>query len=125
MITSINHITLAVTNIDRSFLFYRDILGLNPLVKWHNGAYFLVDDFWFVLNVDASRIPSPCYTTMLLLSLVSNSRKHQNVFLNQVRKSLKQTLHLENPFIFLIPMAISLKFTSGIGERGLRPRKRI
>ena len=42
MITSMNHITLAVIDIHRSFAFYRDIIGLRPLVKWDSGAYFLV-----------------------------------------------------------------------------------
>ena len=42
MITGMNHITLAVTNIDRSFKFYRDVVGLKPLCLWNNGAYFLV-----------------------------------------------------------------------------------
>lgn len=65
MITTINHLTLAVTDIEKSFKFYRDILKFNPLVKWDRGAYFLVgkvNGFWFCLNVDANRIPSPCYT---------------------------------------------------------------
>lgn len=62
MITAMNHITLAVTNIERSFTFYRDILGLIPLVKWDNGAYFLVGEqatgFWFCLNVDHKHSPT-------------------------------------------------------------------
>lgn len=66
MITGINHITLAVQDIDRSFAFYRDVLGLKPLVKWHLGAYFVVGDiadgFWFCLNVDPNRQPTDCYT---------------------------------------------------------------
>ena len=66
MITSVNHITLAVTDINRSFEFYRDVLGLKPLVKWDKGAYFLIEDgensFWFCLNVDSKREPAPCYT---------------------------------------------------------------
>lgn len=62
MIIGINHITLAVTDVERSFLFYRDLLGLKPLVKWDKGAYFLIDDFWFCLNLDSSRIPTNCYT---------------------------------------------------------------
>lgn len=71
MITSMNHITLGVTNIDKSFAFYRDVLELKPLVKWDKGAYFLVGEstmnvlgsgFWFCLNVDEKRIPNPCYT---------------------------------------------------------------
>lgn len=44
MITSMNHITLGVTNIDKSFAFYCDVLGLKPLVKWEKGAYFFVGE---------------------------------------------------------------------------------
>lgn len=70
MITGMNHITLAVKDIEKSFGFYQDIVGLKPLVKWHRGAYFLVSHssgaeaqgFWFCLNVDENRVPSPCYT---------------------------------------------------------------
>jgi catechol 2,3-dioxygenase-like lactoylglutathione lyase family enzyme len=67
MITGMNHVTLAVTNIDRSFKFYRDIVGLKPLCRWNNGAYFLVggsetnpdQGFWFCLNYDAKHAANP------------------------------------------------------------------
>ncbi|MBS0350077.1 MAG: VOC family protein [Proteobacteria bacterium] len=62
MITSMNHVTLAVKDIDKSFRFYRDILELKPLCRWDKGAYFLAGDFWFCLNVDEMRQPNPCYT---------------------------------------------------------------
>lgn len=64
MITTINHITLAVTNIERSFSFYHDVIGFKPLVKWDAGAYFLIGEegFWFCLNVDSARKPTECYT---------------------------------------------------------------
>lgn len=66
MITGINHLTLAVTDIKRSFLFYKEVLGFIPLVKWDKGAYFLggagAHSFWFCLNVDERRTPHPCYT---------------------------------------------------------------
>ncbi len=70
MITAMNHVTLAVRDINRSFVFYKDVLGLSPLVKWDKGAYFLVGEnskdagsgFWFCLNVDENRTLSPCYT---------------------------------------------------------------
>lgn len=62
MITGMNHITLAVRDIEKSFHFYRDILGLKPLCRWDKGAYFLVGNFWFCLNVDKKRQPNPCYT---------------------------------------------------------------
>jgi catechol 2,3-dioxygenase-like lactoylglutathione lyase family enzyme len=71
MIQGCNHITLAVTDLERSFSFYRDLLGLKPLVKWHGGAYFLIGDrselqsdsgLWFCLTLDDQRQPSSCYT---------------------------------------------------------------
>lgn len=71
MIIAMNHITLGVLDIEKSFAFYRDVLELQPLVKWNKGAYFLVgypdftmlaSGFWFCLNVDEKRIPNPCYT---------------------------------------------------------------
>lgn len=63
MTSGLNHITLAVTDIETSFVFYRDVLGFKPLVKWNKGAYFLAGgDLWFCLNLDEKRVPSPCYT---------------------------------------------------------------
>ena len=59
MITGVNHYTLAVSDLDRSFNFYKDILGLKPLCKWSKGAYFLVGDFWFCLNLDTNRKSEP------------------------------------------------------------------
>jgi catechol 2,3-dioxygenase-like lactoylglutathione lyase family enzyme len=62
LITGLNHITLAVTNIDKSFKFYHEVLGFKPLCKWKKGAYFLVGELWFCLNMDSNRIPNGCYT---------------------------------------------------------------
>lgn len=62
LITGINHLTLAVSDIEKSFNFYRNILNLKPLCKWNKGAYFLVGDFWFCLNLDLNVKPDPGYT---------------------------------------------------------------
>ena len=59
---NINHITLAVTDIHRAFKFYKAILGFKPLVKWDQGAYFLIGDLWFCLNLDLAREPQSCDT---------------------------------------------------------------
>ncbi len=53
MIKGVNHITLAVKNVDKSFEFYNEILGLKPVVKWENGAYLLAGDTWIALNQDS------------------------------------------------------------------------
>ena len=64
MIQGLNHLTLAVTDLEKSFSFYRDVLGFKPLVKWDRGAYFFIGetDLWFCLNVDERRKPHDCYT---------------------------------------------------------------
>ncbi len=62
MITGLNHITLAVSDLERSFQFYREVLQFKPQCKWSKGAYFLVGDLWFCLNVDPSRVPQIDYT---------------------------------------------------------------
>lgn len=38
MITGINHLTLAVRDLERSFDFYTRVMGLQPVVKWSQGA---------------------------------------------------------------------------------------
>ncbi len=58
---AINHITLAVSNLEKSILFYRDILGLKFIKEWQTGAYFLSGNIWFALNLDKrviGKIPS-------------------------------------------------------------------
>jgi catechol 2,3-dioxygenase-like lactoylglutathione lyase family enzyme len=52
MITGINHITLAVRDIDESFKFYTDILGLKPIQKSSRSAYLLAGDTWIALTQD-------------------------------------------------------------------------
>lgn len=52
MISGLNHITIAVSDLETSFHFYTEILGLKGHVKWENGAYLSADDLWFCLSVD-------------------------------------------------------------------------
>jgi catechol 2,3-dioxygenase-like lactoylglutathione lyase family enzyme len=64
MITGINHLTLSVADLERSFVFYRDILGLTPLCRWQHGAYFLAGTDWICLNLkpDYKTNPHSDYT---------------------------------------------------------------
>jgi catechol 2,3-dioxygenase-like lactoylglutathione lyase family enzyme len=61
MITGLNHITIAVSDLAQSLKFYRDILGFKAHVKWQNGAYLSVGDMWFCLSCDESS-PAQDYT---------------------------------------------------------------
>ncbi len=50
MISSVNHITLSVKNLDEGFNFYTEILGLKPLAKCKGkSAYLLAGNDWIVL----------------------------------------------------------------------------
>jgi len=51
MITEINHITLSVTDIDRSWDFYVNPLGGKPICKWHKGVYLELGGVWLCLNL--------------------------------------------------------------------------
>jgi catechol 2,3-dioxygenase-like lactoylglutathione lyase family enzyme len=52
MITGINHITLSITDVERSFDFYATVLGFRPIAKWPKGAYLLAGDTWLALVAD-------------------------------------------------------------------------
>ena len=52
MITRLNHITLAVSNLERSMLFYTSVLGLKGHVRWEKGAYLSVGSLWICLSVE-------------------------------------------------------------------------
>ena len=64
MITGLNHITLSVSELGRSFRFYTDTLGFEPLARWPKGAYFSAAGLWLALVVDAQvrSEPLPEYT---------------------------------------------------------------
>lgn len=51
-ITGINHVTVAVSDLDRSIGFYRDVLGGRLAVRWAHGAYLTLGDLWWCLAVD-------------------------------------------------------------------------
>jgi catechol 2,3-dioxygenase-like lactoylglutathione lyase family enzyme len=46
MIIGINLITFAVKNPEKSFEFYKALLGLKPVAKWKNGGYFTAGETW-------------------------------------------------------------------------------
>jgi len=56
MINGINHITIAVGNIDSSLDFYMNQLGFAGHVKWQMGAYLSIGDLWFCLCLDTPDI---------------------------------------------------------------------
>lgn len=52
MISGLNHITLSVSDLEKSFNFYTKILGCQPIARWKQGAYLLAGELWLCLSVD-------------------------------------------------------------------------
>lgn len=68
MITGINHLTLSVADVERSFNFYTEVLGCRPVARWKRGAYLVAGEHWLCLSLDpeARSDPSPEYTHIAL-----------------------------------------------------------
>ena len=65
MLTALNHLTLAVTDLPRSLDFYTQVLGCRLHARWDAGAYLTLGELWLCLSVDAQRQPvatPPDYT---------------------------------------------------------------
>ncbi|WP_442854124.1 VOC family protein [Brevundimonas sp. Root1279] len=60
----LNHLTFAVSDLDRSVGFYRDLLGCELKAIWATGAYLEAGSLWLCLSLDeaARREPHPDYT---------------------------------------------------------------
>ncbi|NVZ19567.1 fosfomycin resistance glutathione transferase [Pseudomonas costantinii] len=52
MLSGLNHLTLAVTDLDRSIGFYRNVLQLRLDATWDNGAYLSLPGLWLCLSLD-------------------------------------------------------------------------
>jgi len=61
VLRGLNHITVAVSDLNRSFEFYVRLLGMRPHAKWARGAYLTLGGLWFCLSCDDSQ-PGNDYT---------------------------------------------------------------
>jgi catechol 2,3-dioxygenase-like lactoylglutathione lyase family enzyme len=59
MLTGLNHLTLAVTDLQRSLAFYGDVLQLRVEATWDAGAYLSLPDLWLCLSHDPLRSSEP------------------------------------------------------------------
>lgn len=59
MLSGLNHLTLAVTDLNRSVNFYHQLLQLQLDATWDNGAYLSLPGLWLCLSLDPSRPSEP------------------------------------------------------------------
>ena len=62
----LNHLTLAVADLDRAFDFYVRTLRCRPRARWARGAYLSVGPLWLCLSLDAGAAPREDYTHVAL-----------------------------------------------------------
>jgi catechol 2,3-dioxygenase-like lactoylglutathione lyase family enzyme len=55
LLNGLNHLTLAVADLERSFAFYKDLLGFRPAAIWDTGAYLELGALWLCLSLDSKR----------------------------------------------------------------------
>lgn len=59
MITGLNHLTLSVSDLEKSFDFYTQVLGCQPVALWKKGAYLIAGNLWLCLSLDSHTRTSP------------------------------------------------------------------
>ena len=64
MIRGLNHLTLAVRDVDRAVAFYRDVLQFEVARTWPDGTYLTAGSLWLCLSRDPQTrdAPHPDYT---------------------------------------------------------------
>ena len=67
-ITGLNHITLAVGDLQRSLGFYQGLLGMELRAEWPEGAYLEAGSLWLCLALAPNRCATstPDYTHIAL-----------------------------------------------------------
>lgn len=66
----LNHITLAVADLDRAWALWVDVLGAQPLMRSPRSAYLLVGELWLCLVLQPHRrAPDPTDYTHLALTV--------------------------------------------------------
>lgn len=59
MLSGLNHLTLAVRELDASVAFYVDLLGMRLHARWDNGAYLTCGPLWLCLSRDEAAGGAP------------------------------------------------------------------
>jgi catechol 2,3-dioxygenase-like lactoylglutathione lyase family enzyme len=122
MLHGLNHITIAVRDIDKSFEFYVNILGMKPHAKWSKGAYLSLGNLWFCLNLDES-FPSCDYTHIAFDVLEENFEDMKKLMLENNVKKWQKNSSEGNSCYFLDPDGHKLEIHVGNLKSRLKTMK--
>jgi catechol 2,3-dioxygenase-like lactoylglutathione lyase family enzyme len=125
MITGLNHITLAVLDLDRSIGFYGGLLGFSVRMQGPSSAYLEAGNLWLALVVDAAarRGPLPEYTH-IAFSVGKAGFSAATDKLRQAAVTCWQMSERAESFYFLDPDGHRLELHSGDLPSRLRERSR-
>lgn len=59
MLSGLNHLTTAVSQLAPSVAFYQQLLGMTLHARWDSGAYLSCGDLWLCLSLDPQRRVTP------------------------------------------------------------------
>jgi catechol 2,3-dioxygenase-like lactoylglutathione lyase family enzyme len=59
VLTGINHLTLAISDLPASIEFYKNSLGFKLMASWDAGAYLTIGDLWLCLSLDDKKDDAP------------------------------------------------------------------
>lgn len=102
MLNGLNHITIAVSDLNRSFDFYTNILGMTPHVRWESGAYLTLGNTWFCLSCDQA-FPSQDYSHIALdiaaenIAAFADKLRTENIIEWKQNKSEGESLYFLDP----------------------------
>lgn len=131
MITGINHINLSVSDVARSFLFYKELLGFTPLCQSEGSAYLLAGSqdtagaLWLSLDLDRAktRIPSPCNTHFAFSVSKADFGPMKARLLEAGVVSFKENTSPGESFYFLDPDGHKLELHVGTWQERIAAKK--
>ncbi len=112
MINGINHITLSVKDIDESFKFYKEILGLKPIMKSEISAYFQAGSIWIALVKDETKKSASDYSHIAFNVTAKDFNNLKNKIKDYGAKEWQENKTEGESFYFLDPSGNKLEIHS-------------
>ncbi len=117
-VTALNHVTIAVSDLERSFGFYLEMLGFRPHARWGGGAYLTLGDMWFCLSVDEAK-PALDYSHLAFSVAEADFASLRNKLLAAGVPEWKRNRSEGDSFYFLDPDGHKLELHVGTLESRL------
>lgn len=105
MLTGLNHLTLAVTDLPRSIAFYQGALDARLRARWATGAYLALGDLWLCLALETQcrAQPGGSYTHYAFSIAQSDFASFRDRLLALRVEAWKDNISEGDSFYFLDP----------------------